>query len=192
MEIVLASKSPRRKDILKTMGINFNVDVPDIDETVSEELSPKEAVCEISRRKAEAVVRKYEGKDVLVISADTVVVIDGNIIGKPKDVEDAFRILSNLSGRTHTVYTGFTVSYNGKTVSDYEDTDVKFKDLKKEEILAYIASKEPMDKAGAYGIQTKGNLFVEYIHGDFYNVMGFPVSKICVTVKENFGINLLY
>ena len=192
MQIVLASKSPRRKEILATMGVDFIIDTPDVDETTEQGILPCDAVCEISRRKANAVSKKYDDADVLVISADTVVVLDGKIIGKPKDKNDAFEILSYLSDKTHTVYTGFTVSYAGKAVSDFEKTDVHFKKLAENDILEYIASGEPMDKAGAYGIQQKGNLFVEYIHGDFYNVMGLPISKICVTIKKNFGINILY
>lgn len=192
MDIILASKSPRRKEILQTMGIDFSVDAVEVDENVQAGTLPQNAVCEISKRKADAVAQKYNDKDVLVISSDTVVVLDGKIIGKPKDKKDAFEILSALSGKTHTVYTGFTVSCKGKTVSDFEATQVKFKTLPQEIIKAYIDTGEPMDKAGAYGIQQKGNLLVEYIHGDFYNVMGLPISKICVTIKGNFGINLLY
>ena len=191
MKIILASKSPRRKEILETMGVQFEIDVADVDESVSDDLSPVEAVCEISKRKAQRIAERH-GEDEIVISADTVVVIDGKIIGKPKDKEDAFCILKNLSGRTHEVYTGFTVCGNGKTKTDFEVTKVHFKELCDDDIRRYIATGEPMDKAGAYGIQQKGNLFVDYIHGDYYNVVGFPISKICVTILELFGINLLY
>ena len=191
MKIILASKSPRRQEILETMGVQFEIDVADVDESVDESFSPIEAVCEISKRKAGKVAERH-GKDEIIISADTVVVIDGKIIGKPRDTEDAFNILKNLSGRTHEVYTGFTVCGNGKTKTDFEVTKVHFKKLYDDDIRRYIATGEPMDKAGAYGIQQKGNLFVEYIHGDYYNVVGFPISKICVTIKELFGINLLY
>ena len=191
MNVILASKSPRRKEILETMGVQFEIDVADVDESVDVCLSPVEAVCEISKRKAQKVAERH-GEDEIVISADTVVVIDGKIIGKPKDKEDAFCILKNLSGRTHEVYTGFTVCANGKTKTDFEVTKVHFKELCDDDIRRYIATGEPMDKAGAYGIQQKGNLFVDYIHGDYYNVVGFPISKICVTIRELFGINLLY
>ena len=191
MKIILASKSPRRKEILETMGVSFEIDVADVDESVDVCLSPVEAVCEISKRKAQKVAERHGG-DEIVISADTVVVIDGKIIGKPKDKEDAFCILKNLSGRTHEVYTGFTVCGNGKTKTDFEVTKVHFKELLDEDIRRYVATGESMDKAGAYGIQQKGNLFVDYIHGDYYNVVGFPISKICVTIRELFGINLLY
>ena len=191
MKLILASKSPRRKEILETMGVSFEIDVADVDESVSDDFSPVEAVCEISKRKAQRIAERH-GEDEIVISADTVVVIDGKIIGKPKDKEDAFCILKNLSGRTHEVYTGFTVCGNGKTKTDFEVTKVHFKELCDDDIRRYIATGEPMDKAGAYGIQQKGNLFVDYIHGDYYNVVGFPISKICVTIRELFGINLLY
>ena len=191
MKIILASKSPRRREILETMGVEFEIDVADVDESVSSELSPVEAVCEISKRKAQKVAERH-ADDVIVISADTVVVIDEKIIGKPKDKEDAFNIIKSLSGRTHQVYTGFTVCGKGKTKTDFEVTSVCFKTLCDDDIKRYVATGEPMDKAGAYGIQQKGNLFVEYIHGDYYNVVGFPISKICVTIKELFGINLLY
>lgn len=191
-KIILASKSPRRKDILEIMGVDFEVDVADVDESVSASLTPVEAVCEISRRKAEAVVQRHKDEDFIVVSADTVVVIDGKIIGKPRDTQDALDILKSLSARTHHVYTGFTVTDGEKTKTDFEVTQVHFKELDEDDIKRYIATGECMDKAGAYGIQQKGNLFVEYIHGDYYNVVGFPISKICVTVKELFGINLLY
>ena len=191
MKIILASKSPRRKEILETMGVKFEIDVADVDESVEETLSPIEAVCEISKRKAEKVAERRSGEEI-VVSADTVVVIDGKIIGKPRDEEDAFNIIKSLSARTHEVYTGFTVSGNGKTKTDFEVTKVHFKELCEDDIRRYVATGEPMDKAGAYGIQQKGNLFVDYIHGDYYNVVGFPISKICVTIKELFGINILY
>ncbi len=192
MKIILASKSPRRKEILEKMGVDFVIDVADADESVGSELSPVEAVCEISKRKADAVFQRHEGEDCIIISADTVVVIDGKIIGKPKDENDAFNIIKSLSGRTHEVYTGFTVCGNGKSKTDFEVTKVHFKELCDDDIRRYVATGEPMDKAGAYGIQQKGNLFVEYIHGDYYNVVGFPISKICVTILELFGINILY
>ena len=192
MKIILASKSPRRREILDTMGVSFEIDVADVDESVDLSLSPVEAVCEISSRKAKAVCERHKNEDCIVISADTVVVIDGKIIGKPRDEEDAFNIIKSLSARTHEVYTGFTVCGKGTSKTDYEVTKVHFKELCDDDIRRYIATGEPMDKAGAYGIQQKGNLFVDYIHGDYYNVVGFPISKICVTIRELFGINLLY
>lgn len=190
-KVILASKSPRRREILQNLGIDFEVCVADVDETVDKDTSPTQAVKEISLRKASAVAEKFSD-DFLIISADTVVSIDGKIIGKPKDEKEAYEILSSLSAREHTVYTGFTISDGPNTVSDVESTLVKFRELTHDEIMKYIATGEPMDKAGAYGIQQKGNLFVEYIHGDYFNVMGLPISKICVTAEEFFGINLVY
>lgn len=192
MKIILASKSPRRREILEVMGVDFEINVADADERVEETLTPVEAVCEISKRKAAAVLERHKGEESIIVSADTVVVIDGKVIGKPKDEEDAFNIIKSLSGRTHEVYTGFTVCGKGKTKTDFEVTKVHFKELCDDDIRRYIATGESMDKAGAYGIQQKGNLFVEYIHGDYYNVVGFPISKICVTIRDLFGINLLY
>lgn len=190
-KVILASKSPRRSEILKNVGIDFEVYALDVDESVESGLSVQEAVKEISRRKAMAVSEKLSD-DALIISADTVVSLDGKIIGKPNDEKEACDILSSLSAREHTVYTGFTVTDKTRTVSDFQSTTVKFRPLSHDEIMQYIATGEPMDKAGAYGIQQKGNLFVEYIHGDYFNVMGLPISKICVTVKDFFGINLVY
>lgn len=192
MKVILASKSPRRKEILETMGVDFEIDVAEVDESVSDSLTPVEAVCEISKRKADAVLERHKEGGCIIISADTVVVIDGRIIGKPKNEEDAFDIIKSLSGRTHEVYSGFTVCSSDKSGTDFEVTQVHFRELCDDEIRRYIATGECMDKAGAYGIQQKGNLFVQYIHGDYYNVVGFPISKICVTIKELFGINLLY
>ncbi len=164
MKVILASKSPRRKDILEVMGVNFEIDVADVDESVENTLTPVEAVCEISKRKADAVLDRHKDEDCIVISADTVVVIDGKIIGKPKDEEDAFNIIKSLSARTHEVYTGFTVCSKDKSKTDFEVTNVHFRQLKDDDIRRYVATGEPMDKAGAYGIQHKGNIFVEYIH----------------------------
>ncbi len=192
MKIILASKSPRRREILEVMGVEFEIDIADADESVEETLTPVEAVCEISKRKADAVSQRHRGEDCIIISADTVVVIDGKIIGKPRDEDDAFNIIKSLSGKTHEVYTGFTVCGKGKTKTDFEVTQVHFKDLCDDDIRRYVATGESKDKAGAYGIQQKGNLFVEYIHGDYYNVVGFPISKICVTIRDLFGINILY
>ncbi len=192
MKVILASKSPRRKEILQNVGVAFTVDVPDVDENVSPVLSPSEAVLEISRRKAEKVAKRHDGEDFIVISADTIVTIDGKIIGKPRDKEDAFGILKSLSGRCHEVFTGFTVSDGVQTQTGFEVTRVYFKALKDEDIRKYIETGEPMDKAGAYGIQGKGCILVDKIEGDYYNVVGFPISKICVTIAEKFGINILY
>ena len=192
--LILASKSPRRKEILSNVGLDFEIIVSDTDESVPEGTLPFDAVKEISSRKAIAVKNtlgeKAKGK--IILSADTVVVLDGKIIGKPKDEQNAIEILTSLSGRSHVVYTGFTIIKDDFIYSDYESTDVYFRSLSEKEIKSYVASGEPMDKAGAYGIQQLGALLVEKIHGDYFNVMGLPINKISVTFFQKLGINLLY
>lgn len=181
MNIILASQSPRRKELLGLLNIPFSVRVADIDETLEEALPVAEAVARLSRRKAEAISR--QGADI-VIAADTVVVCDGAVLGKPKDEEDAYRMLRMLSGRQHQVMTGLTVLQDEKAVSHTEITDIFFRDLTDTEIRAYIATKDPMDKAGAYGIQNGAALFVEKIHGDYFNVVGLPVCRLGLILRE--------
>ena len=181
MNIILASQSPRRKELLGLLNIPFSVRVADIDETLEENLPVAEAVARLSRRKAEAISR--QGADI-VIAADTVVVCDGAVLGKPKDEEDAYRMLRMLSGRQHQVMTGLTVLQDEKAVSHTEITDIFFRDLTDTEIRAYIATKDPMDKAGSYGIQNGAALFVEKIHGDYFNVVGLPVCRLGLILRE--------
>lgn len=192
--LILASKSPRRKEILQDAGLDFEVIVSHTDESVPAGTLPFDAVMQISQRKAQAVknVLGDKAKNKIILSADTVVVIDNEIIGKPKDQEDAFSILSRLSGKRHVVYTGFTIIKDDFLYSDFESTNVYFRQLSDREIMSYIKSGEPMDKAGAYGIQHKGALLVNKIHGDYFNVVGLPINKIAVTFYEKLGINLLY
>ena len=192
--LILASKSPRRKEILQNAGLDFEIIVSHTDESVPAGTLPFDAVMQISQRKAQAVknVLGDKAKNKIILSADTVVVIDNQIIGKPKDQEDAFSILSRLSGKRHVVYTGFTIIKDDFIYSDFESTNVYFRQLSDTEIMSYIKSGEPMDKAGAYGIQHKGALLVNKIHGDYFNVVGLPINKIAVTFYEILGINLLY
>lgn len=192
--LILASKSPRRKEILQNAGLDFEIIVSHTDESVPAGTLPFDAVMQISQRKAQAVknVLGDKAKNKIILSADTVVVIDNEIIGKPKDQEDAFSILSRLSGKRHVVYTGFTIIKDDFLYSDFESTNVYFRQLSDREIMSYIKSGEPMDKAGAYGIQHKGALLVNKIHGDYFNVVGLPINKIAVTFYEKLGINLLY
>ena len=191
MRIILASKSPRRIEILEAVGAIFEVIPANIDESVDENILPHKAVCEISERKARYVANLLSNpKDTLIISADTVVVFDGKIIGKPKDKQHAKEILTLLSGNSHFVYTGFTLYKDGNYFTDYESTKVDFRVLSEEEIDAYIESGEPFDKAGAYGIQEKGALFVSGIHGDYYNVMGLPICRLAEECKNKFGTNI--
>ena len=181
MSIILASQSPRRKELLGLLNIPFTVRVADIDETMDETVSVAEAVAQLSRRKAEAICAE---KTDIVIAADTVVVCDDAVLGKPKDEADAFRMLRMLSGRKHQVMTGMTVLQGEKAVSHTEITDIFFRDLSDKEILDYIATKDPMDKAGSYGIQNGAAVFAEKICGDYFNVVGLPVCRLSLILKE--------
>lgn len=181
MSVILASQSPRRKELMGLLNIPFTVRIADIDETMDPTLSVAEAVAQLSLRKAQAVERSTED---IVIAADTIVVLGGTVLGKPKDEADAFRMLSMLSGKTHQVMTGLTVLQGEKAVSHTEITDIFFRELTESEILSYIATKDPMDKAGSYGIQNGAALFVEKIHGDYFNVVGLPVCRLGLILKE--------
>ena len=181
MELILASQSPRRKELLSLFRLPFVIRVADIDETMAADASPYDEVARLSREKALAVER---GEDDIVIAADTIVVCDGIVLGKPRDEQEAFRMLSMLSGRPHQVMTGVTVLQGEKCVSFTEITDVYFRPLSDEEINSYIRSGDPMDKAGAYGIQSGACLFVEKIVGDYYNVVGLPICHLSLVLKE--------
>ena len=190
MELILASKSPRRRALLEQMGVrSFRVVTPDIDEHMDRDLPPAELVRQISEEKARAVAAQV-GPDAIVIAADTVVALDGAVLGKPADQEEAFRMLSILSGCRHQVYTGLTVLRGEQVYSVWEETAVTFRSLTGEEIEAYIDTGEPMDKAGAYGIQGYGALLIEGISGDYYNVMGLPVCRLGQILGE-LGINCM-
>ena len=173
--IILASQSPRRQELLGLMKIPYTVRVADIDETMDPDEAPFDEVARISRRKALAI---EHGDDDLVIAADTIVVCDGRVLGKPHSEIEAKQMLRSLSGRTHQVMTGVTVLRSGKLHSHTEVTDVRFRSLTDGQIDAYVATGEPMDKAGAYGIQGGAALFVEGISGDYYNVVGLPVCRL--------------
>lgn len=191
MNIILASASPRRRELLERMGIqDFQIVVSDADETLEDGLSPAAQVEQLSRRKAAAVAALVNDPDALIIAADTVVALDGAILGKPADREDAFRMLSALSGARHHVYTGVTVMQGSRILTRHEETCVEFRPLTAEEISLYIAAGESMDKAGAYGIQGCGCLLVEGICGDYYNVMGLPIVRLAGMLKE-FGVDCL-
>ena len=172
------------------MGITeFDIRVPETEETYPEGLSPRQIVEYISREKADAAV-KLCGADEIVITADTMVFLDDARLGKPTDEADALRMLTALQGRHHTVCTGVTVRQRDHTVTESEETEVIFRPATQRELLAYIATGEPMDKAGAYGIQGKGSLLVEGIRGDFFNVMGLPLLRLS-RMLEQFGITCL-
>ena len=175
MELILASQSPRRRELLGLFRLPFVIRVADIDETMNPKLSPYDEVARVSREKALAVARE---KDDIVIAADTIVVCEGKVLGKPRTTEEAVQMLSLLSGRDHQVMTGMTVVRGGQSMSCTEVTDIHFRELSQKEIAAYVATGEPMDKAGAYGIQGGAALFAEKMVGDYYNVMGLPVCKL--------------
>lgn len=186
--MILASASPRRKEILENFGFSFKTIVKNIDET-SDKTHAEEKILEIAEKKARAAAINFPDEN--VVGADTVVVVDGKILGKPKNKEEAFSMLKSLSGRSHEVITAFSFININKNISysDYEITKVYFKNLTDDEINWYINTKEPMDKAGAYGIQGKGAFFVEKIEGDFFSVMGFPLGKF-VRFLNKTGFNL--
>ena len=184
MDISLASQSPRRRELLERMGIrHFRVVISDTDENVDPSLTPQDLVCALAKEKALAVQKK-EGIAPLIIAADTVVSLDGTILGKPEHEVEAFTMLSTLSGCRHQVYTGVCVLQGETCRTEVEVTDVTFRPLESEEIEHYIKTGEPMDKAGAYGIQGYGCLLVSGITGDYYNVMGLPICLLRKILAE--------
>lgn len=189
MNIILASQSPRRKELLERMGLDFCVKTAPHDETMDPKKDAQTEVQRVSALKAEAV-RKLCTDDDLIIAADTVVVLQGRVMGKPASQEEAFHMLRALSGQEHQVITGLCVSALGKCQSTSVSTSLRFRPLSEAEISAYIASGEPMDKAGAYGIQGLAAMFVQELHGDYYNVMGLPVCTLAGMLRE-FGVKLL-
>ena len=195
IDFILASGSPRRKELLELMGLEFKVIVSQADEdSVSKDLKPKLYVQELALLKASATAKEVlHNKNAVIISADTIVTLDGQILGKPKDEDDAFNTLSKLSGREHEVYTGYCVMRisDGKAVCGKVRTKVKFKDLSDDKIRGYINSGEPMDKAGAYGIQGLGSLLIEKIDGDYFNVVGLPISALADTLEDEMDIKIL-
>lgn len=175
-KIILASNSPRRRELLQQVGIAFQVIPPQVEE-VAEGDHPAQIVMSLSRQKALCVAQRSPGE--IVLGADTVVVYDKEILGKPADAQEAFDMLSMLSGRTHQVYTGVTIiDGEGRVRSFYEETEVTMYEHDRQELKAYVATGEPMDKAGAYGIQGRGAFLVERISGDYNNVVGLPVARV--------------
>lgn len=182
--IILASKSPRRRELLKYITTDFTAVSSDVDEALPDGISPSDAVLYLSKIKAEP----FRNDNDIVIGADTVVSIDGKILGKPCDKAEARQMLKSLSGREHSVFTGITVIKGTKEKSFYTETKVRFFELSDDDISNYIETGEPMDKAGAYGIQGLGSLLVEKIDGDYFNVVGLPVSKLNKVLKEFLSI----
>lgn len=189
MGLILASGSPRRRQLLEQLGLTFTVRSSDVDESVSPGLTPAQVVESLSARKGEAVAQLSQPGD-LILSADTVVALEGAILGKPRSREEAAAMLSALSGRTHQVYTGVTLLQDGRRLTGHEVTAVTFRPLSPEEIAAYVSTGEPMDKAGAYGIQGLGALLAERLEGDYFNVMGLPLCRLGQMLSR-FGVHPL-
>lgn len=190
MSIILASRSPRRRELLGQMGISDFIIRPAVgEEKAVPGLSPAQLVEALSLRKGLEVASGAAPGD-LVIAADTVVAVDRQVLGKPQSREEAVRMLTSLSGRTHTVYTGVTLCRDGEVLTEHEATAVRFRSLTPEEIEAYVSTGEPMDKAGAYGIQGFGALLVEGIEGDYFNVVGLPVCRLG-RMLARFGVDAL-
>jgi septum formation protein len=188
--IILASASPRRKELLQRIGLKFKVDPSNYEENISSELEPHELAKSLSLEKAKLVAEKH--MNALVIAADTFIVFEGKILGKPRTETEAKEMLEIISGRQHSVITGFTIidAASNKALSKAVETKVYIRKLSSNEIDAYVESKEPLDKAGAYAIQGLGSVIVEKIEGDYFNVIGLPLSALAETLKE-FGVHIL-
>ena len=195
MRIVLASKSPRRREILSMLGLKFDIVSADADES-SKITDPAQLVQELSLRKACATkaLLQQQGQwndDTLIIASDTVVAVDGTILGKPRDEADAARMLALLSGRTHQVISGVSLLYGTQERADFDATSVHFCDMTQDEITQYVSSGEPMDKAGAYAVQGLASVYIKGLEGDYFNVVGLPVHKLNTMLRELLGIGLL-
>ena len=188
--IILASRSPRRAEILRNAGIPFDVISADADETPVKSVTAAELTMGLASRKLRAVFEQTGDKR-LILAADTVVCRNGEVFGKPKDEDDAERMLTLLSDGWHEVYTGIAMRKNGKLVIDYDVTHVRMRKMEPSDIKAYIKTKEPMDKAGAYAVQDVGSIFVSRLDGSFHNVMGLPISLVCSHLSNDYGIFVL-
>ena len=181
--MILASQSPRRRELLSLITEDFRVIPAKGEELLPDGIAPADAVILLSRQKAAEIYKEY--KNELIIASDTVVAVDGEILGKPADEQDAARMLRKLSGRPHSVFTGVCVIRgDGSELCFAEETRVEFRTLTEQDIAAYVATGDPMDKAGAYGIQGRGALLVRRIEGDYYNVMGLPVCRLYETIRD--------
>ncbi len=195
MKFILASKSPRRREILETLGLDFSIVTSDADESYEKGTAPSDVVMALSAKKAAAVRAHLEemGEDIsdtVIIAADTVVSASGEILGKPRDRADSERMLTMLSGSEHSVLSGITVIYGGASASAYEETFVRFSPMSEREIKWYAESGEPDDKAGAYAIQGYASMWVEGIDGCYFNVVGLPVACLRKLLLRVFGIRL--
>ena len=189
-KIYLASKSPRRRELLADMGIDYELLATEVEESYDPSMPPAEVVQYLSRLKLSAVDFAQYPADTIFIACDTIVVMDGRILGKPKDDEDALQMLRQLSGHTHTVLSGLTVATPNRSLTDYRSTEVAFAEIPEEELQYYVDHYRPLDKAGAYGIQEwVGNIGIQSIHGSFYNVMGLPTCLLWKMLKELVGVS---
>lgn len=192
MKIILASKSPRRREILELLGLDLCIETADTDE-FCEILNPKDRVAALATQKGEAVLQKKlsDGQDVndtLIIACDTLVYIDGEFLGKPRDRDDAYRMLTLLSGKSHEVWSGIYIYFNGRSISSAEMTKVNFCEMSHREKQRYLDSGEPFDKAGAYAVQGKAAVYIKGLEGDYFNVVGLPVNLLYRTLTQEFGI----
>ena len=189
-KIILASKSPRRLELLRMLGLNVETASPDIDESAVEADSPSHLADKLAKTKAEKVYRDLHPEGCPVVAADTLVEIGGRILGKPRSVAEAGEMLRMLSGKLHYVHTGLAVIYSGTFASAVETATVHFRELSDDEIESYIMSGEPMDKAGAYGIQGRAGAFVDRIEGDFFSIVGLPLCRLVTLLRNTMGLTL--
>lgn len=188
MQLILASASPRRQELLRQIGLDFVVEPSRVDEHGNGPLQPGDLVEHLALIKAREVAARHPGA--LVLGADTIVVLEGEVLGKPRDRDDAAQMLERLAGREHLVMTAVALVQNGRELVGREETAVRFGPLTREQILRYIDSGEPMDKAGAYGIQGRAAAFIESIKGDYYTVVGLPLYRT-VAMLSQFGVSVL-
>ncbi|XMB71633.1 Maf family protein [Mycoplasmatota bacterium WC30] len=181
-KIILASNSPRRKELMKILDVEFEINASDIEEIINPKLEHEDLVIDLAFQKAYAIFK--DNKDAIVLGFDTLVILDDIVFEKPKDEEEAKMFLSMLSGRTHRVITGCSILSKGYSKSFYSDALVTFMKLSEKEIDDYVKTREPMDKAGAYGIQDHGAKFVKCISGDYFTIVGFPISRVYAELKD--------
>lgn len=188
--IILASASPRRQELLANLGLDFEVKISDVDESLNEQMPPAQQVEQLAERKATAVAAQLNRG--LVIGADTLVVLGQSVLGKPADRQEAIEMIKRLQGRSHEVFTGLAVidADTGKTVVTHQATAVRFKPMTAEQIERYVDTGEPFDKAGAYAVQGKASIFIDSIRGCYFNVVGLPVAKLADVLKV-FGVEII-
>ncbi len=183
-KLILASSSPRRKELLQYFNFELEIIKPEVDETPEAFESFEDLTISLAKRKSSFVKNKIKSENHPILAADTIVVIDGEVLGKPKDKEDARKMLLKLSGRTHEVFTGVSIEFKGKTEAFSIKTEVEFKKLSKKELDDYISSKEPYDKAGAYALQGQGSFMVKSLNGSYSNVIGLPIEEVIEKLQK--------